>query len=100
QRADAMAINVLLPFAAAYGQATCQFLLTEAAVRAFLAYPSEGANQVTRYMRRDILRSMASVAKGAAGEQGLLHVWDRWCHHKVCALCPLGSRGGQSSPSP
>jgi hypothetical protein len=100
QRADAMAVNVLLPFAAAYGQATCQFLLSEAAVRAFLAYPAEGANQVTSYMRRDILRSLAGAAKGAAGEQGLLHVWDRWCHQKVCALCPLGSRGNQPPIEP
>ena len=91
QRAAAMAINVVLPFAAAYGQATCQFLLSEAAVEAFLAQPAEGSNQVTRYMRRDILGAHAGATVGAAGEQGLLHAWDQWCHHKVCALCPLAS---------
>jgi hypothetical protein len=92
QRADALAINVLLPFAAAYGQASCHFLLSELAIQAFLAYPAEGGNQVTGYMRRDILGELAGAAAGAAGEQALLHVWRRWCHEKVCALCPLGSR--------
>lgn len=89
QRSDAIAVNVLLPFAAAYGQATCQFMLSELAAQAFLHYPSEGANQVTRYMRRDLLGPLAKAANGAAGEQGLLHVWDHWCREKVCALCPL-----------
>jgi hypothetical protein len=90
QRIDAIAINVILPFAAAYGQATCQFGLAEAAAQAFRAYPAEGGNHVTRYMRKDILGPLGSAANGAAGEQGLLHVWDRWCHEKVCALCPMG----------
>jgi hypothetical protein len=92
QRAGAIAINVLLPFAAAYGQATCQFGLAEQAVAAFLAHPAEGGNQVTRLMRRDVLGGSASLVRGAAGEQALLHVWDSWCHHKVCALCPLGGK--------
>ncbi|HLQ33247.1 MAG TPA: DUF2851 family protein [Chloroflexota bacterium] len=92
QRTDAIAINVLLPFTAAYGHATCQFTLSELAVQAFLAYPSEGANQVTAYMRRDVLGPLSGAARGAASEQGLLQVWDRWCHEKVCAVCPLGSR--------
>ena len=43
-----------------------------------------------RYMRGHILGPLAKAAPGAAGEQALLHVWDRWCHHKVCAVCPLG----------
>ncbi|MBV8087289.1 MAG: DUF2851 family protein, partial [Chloroflexi bacterium] len=42
QRADAIAVNVLLPFAGAYGQATCQFGLAEHAMAAWLAYPTEG----------------------------------------------------------
>ncbi|MBV8085468.1 MAG: DUF2851 family protein [Chloroflexi bacterium] len=91
QRADSIAINVLLPFAAAYGQATCQFLLSETATAAFLAYPPEGANQVTRRLHQDVLGALPPPP-GAAGEQALLHVWDHWCHQKVCALCPLGAR--------
>ncbi|HEX6510820.1 MAG TPA: hypothetical protein VF157_00855, partial [Chloroflexota bacterium] len=73
------------------GQATCQFALAESAAAAFQQYPTEGANHVTRYMRRDILGDLAGSAQGAAGDQALLHVWDRWCHQKVCALCPLGT---------
>jgi hypothetical protein len=92
QRTDAMAINVVLPFAAAYGQATCQFGLSEAAEQAFLAFPREGANKITSYMRRGILGPLAGLAEGAAGQQALLQIWDRWCHQKVCALCPLGRR--------
>lgn len=92
QRADAIAVNVLLPFAAAYGQATCQFLLSDTAAQVFLAYPAQGANQVTGYMRRTILGPLATSVSGAAGEQALMQVWDRWCHDKVCALCPLGRR--------
>jgi Protein of unknown function (DUF2851) len=92
QRADAIAINVLLPFAAAYGQATCQFLISDLATQAFLAYPAQGPNQVTRYMRQDILGPLARSANGAAGEQALVQVWECWCHEKVCALCPLAQR--------
>lgn len=100
QRANAMAINVLLPFAAAYGQATCQFGLSELAVEAFLAFPAAGANQVTSYMRRTILGPLANAATNAPGEQALLHVWDRWCHEKVCAVCPLGARSRQPAVDP
>src|SRR5579883_196631 len=98
QRIDAVAVNVLLPFAAAYGQATCQYLLAENATQQFLRYPPEGGNQITRYMRREILGDLAGVAAGAAGEQALLHIWHRWCHEKVCALCPLGSKSLSSPP--
>jgi hypothetical protein len=93
QRADAMVINVLLPFAAAYGQASCQFWLSEVAAQAFLAHPAQGANQATSYMRSQILGpSLAGYPRGAAGEQALMQVWERWCRDKVCALCPLGRK--------
>src|SRR5205814_925805 len=90
QRVDAIAINVLLPFAAAYGQATCQFGLADAAQAAFVAYPAEGGNQITRTMRTEVMGALAACTAGACGEQALLHVWDSWCHLKLCAVCPLG----------
>ncbi len=92
QRADAIALNVLLPFAAAYGQATCHFGLAERAQATWLAYPVEGGNQVTRLMRREVMGTLTPALKGAAGEQALLHVWDSWCHDKLCALGPLGGK--------
>ena len=63
QRADAVAVNVLLPFAAAYGQATCQFGLAERATAAFLAYPAGGDNQVTRHLRGEVLGPLADAAR-------------------------------------
>ncbi len=90
QRIDEVAINVLLPFAFAWGETTCRYLLGETALAAFLAYPSAGPNQLTRYMQNDVLGSRGRLARGAAGHQALLHVWDQWCHDKTCALCPLG----------
>jgi len=89
-RVDSLALNVLLPFAAALAEASCRYLLAEAALEAYLAYPGRGSDQITRAMQRDVLAPAGVAVAGAAREQALHQVWAQWCHDKTCALCPLG----------
>ncbi|MDE3074676.1 MAG: DUF2851 family protein [Chloroflexota bacterium] len=89
QRADEIAVNVLLPFAAALGETMQRYLIAEAALPLFLMYPAAGGNQVTRNMR-ELLAVGANELRKAAGEQALLQAWEQWCRQKTCRLCPLG----------
>ncbi|MGH2469459.1 MAG: DUF2851 family protein, partial [Chloroflexota bacterium] len=89
-RVDSVALNVLLPFAAALGETSCRYLLAEAALEVYLAYPGRGSDQITRTMQREVLAPAGVAAAGPAREQALHQVWAQWCHDKTCARCPLG----------
>jgi hypothetical protein len=82
-RAQVVAINVLVPFAAAAG-------VSEAA-GLFERMPGEPSNRVVRYMAEqlggaglpDKLRF-----RGACQQQGLLHLFKVTCAARLCERCP------------
>jgi hypothetical protein len=84
-RAQVVAINVLLPFAAAAG-------VGEAAA-VFERLPGEPSNRIVRYMARQ-LGEPAVRFKGACHQQGLLHLFHLTCAARRCERCPARGTPG------
>jgi hypothetical protein len=78
-RAQIIAINVLLPFAAAAGVAEAENL--------FERLPGEPSNRVVRYMATQ-LGGPGIRFRGACHQQGLLHLFKFTCAARVCERCP------------
>jgi hypothetical protein len=78
-RAQVIAVNVLLPFAAAAG-------VGEAA-RLFERLPGEPSNRVVRYMARQ-LGGPGVHFRGACSQQGLLQLFKATCAARLCERCP------------
>ncbi len=90
-RAQVIAINVLLPFAAASGLAEAEAL--------FARLPGEPSNRVVRYMAAQ-LGGPGIRFRGACHQQGLLHLFKFTCAARVCEHCPArGARpAGRNKP--
>jgi hypothetical protein len=84
-RAQVIAINVLLPFAAAAG-------LGPAAEGLFERLPGEPSNRVLRYMAAQ-LGGPAVRFRGACQQQGLLHLFKQTCASRRCEHCPARGTG-------
>jgi hypothetical protein len=81
-RAQVIAVNVLLPFAAAAG-------LREQATGLFERLPGEPSNQVVRYMAAQLSGPAQEVRfRGACQQQGLLHLFQFTCATRLCERCP------------
>jgi len=83
-RAQAIAINVLVPFAAAAGVAEAAAL--------FERLPGEPSNRVVRYMAEQ-LGAPAVRFRGACQQQGLLHLFKLTCAARICERCPARRAG-------
>jgi hypothetical protein len=84
-RAQVIAINVLLPFAAAAG--------VGAAEAVFERLPGEPSNRVVRYMAEQ-LGAPAVRFRGACQQQGLVHLFKQTCAARSCERCPARAAGG------
>jgi hypothetical protein len=92
-RAQIIAINVLVPFAAAAGLSEAEGL--------FERLPGEPSNRVVRYMAAQ-LGGAGIHFRGACRQQGLLHLFTYTCAARVCELCPAragGRRRRATSPA-
>lgn len=78
-RAQVVAVNVLLPFAAAAG-------VGEAA-ELYGRLPGEPSNRVVRYMAQQ-LGAPAVRFRGARHQQGLLQLFKMTCATRLCECCP------------
>jgi len=78
-RAQVIAINVVLPFAAAAGVAEAAPL--------FERFPGEPSNRVVRYMAAQ-LGGPGVRFRGACHQQGLLHLFNLTCAGRICERCP------------
>jgi hypothetical protein len=83
-RAQVMAINVVLPFAAAAG-------VPEAAAL-FERLPGEPSNRVVRYMAEQ-LAAPGVRFRGACHQQGLLQLFKQTCAARICERCPARGQG-------
>jgi hypothetical protein len=83
-RASDIIINVLLPFACARlaGDAS-----TKKAERIYYCYPAASRNRITEYMT--VLMGLEGRLNRAAELQGLLHLFQCFCRHKLCDSCPV-----------
>ena len=90
-RADDIVINVLLPFAAAWGEANGEPTLVEKALAQFGFYPAVESNTVARHMQRQFgLRT--SQVNSARRQQGLLHLYKKWCTQGRCRECTAAEK--------
>ncbi len=88
-RAEVTVVNVLLPFATAWGQAASRPGLAEKASQIYRDYPALAENTLEKHMRRQLGISRCLV-NSARRQQGLLHVYKTLCSQGKCSECPLG----------
>ncbi|MBV9578378.1 MAG: DUF2851 family protein [Chloroflexi bacterium] len=86
-RAQVIAVNTLLPFAAAAGMPQAAAL--------FDRLPGEPSNRIVRYMA-ELLGGSGVRFRGACHQQGLLHLFKFTCAARVCERCPARA----TSPTP
>ena len=88
-RVKEIIINVLLPFTAAYGQHTDQLDKLENSLALYSTWPSGEENNIERHMASQ-LGIKRSLVKTAVRQQGLLHLYKRFCTQGRCGECPVG----------
>ena len=91
-RAAEVAVNVFLPFLAAYAAVSSDEELGVRAREAYRLYPKRGDNELTRYVAFQVTGvSRPPVGRSACRQQGLLHIYRTWCEMKRCSECPISS---------
>jgi hypothetical protein len=87
-KAAEMAVNVVLPYFAAFALMNRDISLICKAIDIYNDYHSLPENDVTRYMRSMLLLS-PSRRLTACRQQGLLHIYHAYCRLKECNRCPV-----------
>lgn len=88
-RAGEVALNVVLPFALAYGLRTENETLVSAAERAWDAYPATRGNSVTRAMTEQLGGTDGLRVRTGRLQQGLIALYRERCKARRCATCPV-----------
>ncbi|MBI2865591.1 MAG: DUF2851 family protein [Chloroflexi bacterium] len=92
-RAMALAINVVLPFAVAYGNLTSQSSLADRARWAYFAFPRLPSDAVVRQMCRRLFgASASSLVDSALRQQALHHIFKELCRPRRCHDCQLSAQ--------
>jgi hypothetical protein len=81
-------VNVLLPFAFAWGQFTGETELGEQAFTLYLAYTRLAVNSIERHMVAQLGLSHRLV-DSARRQQGLIHIYNDLCIQGRCSHCAL-----------
>ena len=79
-RAQVIAINVLVPFAAAAGLREAESV--------FERLPGEPTNRIVRYMAGQLGAGSGVRFRGACHQQGLLQLFKMTCAARACERCP------------
>jgi Protein of unknown function (DUF2851) len=87
-RAAEIAINILLPFVCGLGEENGDTELREKALVMFNSYPAAETNTVGRHMMAQ-LGLRGSQVNSARRQQGLLHLYKKWCTQGRCRECGL-----------
>ena len=90
-RAADIVINVLLPFVYARGKDNAQQELAEKAFTIICAYPPVETNTLERHMRAQFGLKSTQV-NSAQRQQGLLHLYKKWCTQGRCGECKVGGK--------
>ena len=88
-RARDIVVNVLLPFAHAFGEAKGDPDLSQKSVALYHRHGRLAGNCVERHMACQLGLSGGFV-NSARRQQGLLHIYSRFCIRGRCGTCPLG----------
>ena len=87
-RAKEIIVNVLLPFIVASGERDAQLGIGEKAFALYCDYPPAAENTIEQHMRTQLGVKRALV-NSARRQQGLLHLYKRFCTQGRCGECPL-----------
>jgi hypothetical protein len=87
-RAADIVVNVLLPFAFAWGKLNCQPEVERKAVDIYQSYPRLAVNNVERHMMKQ-LRLNRNLVNSAQRQQGLIHIYNTLCSQGKCNCCQL-----------
>jgi hypothetical protein len=93
-RAGEAACNAALPFAVALARATGDADLETAARAAWERLPRASLTRVERSMRDHLGAPSGRLLNRARHQQGLLHLYRRYCAQRLCAACPLSKLAG------
>ena len=88
ERAANIIINVVLPFAYAWGEAAAEPKLKGKTAQIYDRYPGLGDNELTRYMKQQ-LRMGQGCNLSACQQQGLIHIFKNNCQTRNCPTCPV-----------
>jgi hypothetical protein len=92
-RAAELVINALLPLGYAIGRADDRPELAAAALLAYRRLAAGPWNRVSRAMAAQLFGPDGrKLCRSAARQQGLLHLFKRWCWERRCEACPAGER--------
>jgi len=87
-KAAEIVVNVILPFAFAWGETTGELELKEKAIKFYNHYPKLAENEILRHMVRQLcLESVPDFT--ACHQQGLIHIFRNYCREGRCSHCPL-----------
>ncbi len=87
-KAREIVINVLLPFAFAWGKLAKEPGVTRKAMALSRGYPKEPSNEVTRHMTEQLGLDPACRLR-ACHQQGLIHIFRNYCREGRCSECHL-----------
>ena len=89
-RASDIVVNILLPSLIAHANRTHNPMLGETALAVYAQYPNLSENTITRAMADEALGPRKHKAiTGARRQQGLLHLYRRYCEARRCFECPI-----------
>jgi len=87
-KAAEIVVNVILPFAFAWGRITGELGLKEKAIEFYNHYPKLVDNGITRHMVRQLCLEGVSDFT-ACRQQGLIYLFRNYCREGRCSQCPL-----------
>jgi len=91
-RAMEMVVSVLLPVMYALGDWRRDETLSAAALRCYRRFPATPGNRITRAMAEQVGDTAPRGPRlSACRQQGLLHLYRRWCAERWCERCPAGA---------
>jgi hypothetical protein len=90
-RAVDIVVNVLLPFAFAWGKLSAQQELPRKAFALYCQYPKLAINTVEKHMLKQFGLS-GSLVSSARRQQGLLHIYKELCSQGKCRSCFLAEQ--------
>jgi hypothetical protein len=87
-RAADIVVNVLLPFAAAWGRLNSRPELSGRASEIYRSYPRLAENTLERHMLNQLGTGKHPVSS-ARRQQGLIHIYKNYCSQGRCDECPI-----------
>lgn len=90
-RAREISVNVILPFYLAYAVEAKDYALTDKITSIYAKYPALPQNEITAFMERQLGLQRYKEIRGCR-QQGLLHIFHRYCRTRECEKCPVFMR--------